>query len=396
MADDVDLWEHLRHDDTEPMTVDPDDQSVDALLAELEAFANDPSDDPDDADDPVDPAADLAAGADREAAPEGGAGFAPASGAGSHRRRTWLRRRRPTSPDEVEVEVEEPADPPEDDSGEMAPVISIGRKATDDDAEADTGDDSAAVAVVHDRMRARRIAVRREEGLRRLRRLAWGLGAVTALVVGAALGHTPLFDVDRIEVHDPGGQVTPSSIRWASGVQPGDALLTMDEHGAERAIEALPWVAEADVRREWPNTVRISVTERTPAAVLFSGPGLPRAAVDAEGRVLQIGDPLPPGLVTITGMPAAMREGQPLPAVGRDALQLALAASVQVPGAVRSVSPGLEAELAAGGVARFGSLDQLDEKLQSLATVLARVDMTCADVLDVKVPGTATVSRRRC
>jgi cell division protein FtsQ len=395
MADDVDLWEHLRHDDTEPMSVDPDDQSVDALLAELEAFANEPAD-------PGDPEAVT----DPEPAPERGAGSAPRSRAGSpHRRRTWLRRRRPAPEAEVADVVEEPEPEPEEppvpapeahDAGDMAPVISIGRKAEDDDTEADTGDDSAAVAVVHDRMRARRIAVRREEGLRRLHRLAWGLGVVTALVVAAALGQTPLFDVDRIEIHDAGGQVTPSSIRWASGVHQGDALLTMDEHGAERAIEALPWVAEADVRREWPNTVRISVTERTPAAVLFSGPGLPRAAVDAAGRVLQIGDPLPPGLVTITGMPATLREGEQLPAVGRDALELALAASIQVPGAVRSVTPGLEAELAAGGVARFGSLDQLDEKLQSLATVLARVDMTCADVLDVKVPGTATVSRRSC
>lgn len=381
MADDIDLWEHLRHDDTEPMGVEDDDRSVDALLAEIEAFANDPPDESVESEETT-----------SEAAPEAGAGSAPASRAGSHRRRTWLRRRRPTPEAEVEEDVVD--DPPDDDSGEMAPVIAIGRKADDD--EADTGDDSAAVAVVHDRMRARRIAVRREEGLRRLRRVAWGLGAVTALVVGAALGQTPLFDVDRIEVHDAGGQVTAASIRWASGVHRGDALLTMDEHGAERAIEALPWVAEADVRREWPNTVRISVTERTPVAVLFSGPGLPRAAVDAEGRVLRIGDPLPPGLVVITGMPATMREGEPLPAVGRDALELALTASVQVPGAIRSVSPNLEAELAAGGVARFGSLDQLDEKLQSLATVLARVDMTCADVLDVKVPGTATVSRRPC
>jgi len=385
MADDVDLWEHLRHDDTEPMFVDPDDGSVDDLLAEIEAFANDP---PEDRDDPVDPV-------DPVPAPTAEPASEPTH---SHRRRTWLRRRRPAPPPEVEVE-EPPAPAPEDDSGEMAPVISIGRKAEDDETESDSVDedeDDSAVAVVHDRMRARRIAVRREEGLRRLRRLAWGLGAVTVLVVGAALGQTPVFDVDRIEIHDVGGHVTPASIRWASGVHEGDALLTMDEHGAERAIEALPWVAEADVRREWPNTVRITVTERTPAALLDSGPGLPQAAVDAEGRVLQIGGLLPPGLVTVTGVPPTLAEGERLPTVGRDALALALTVAERVPGAIRSVSPTLEAELAAGGVARFGSLDEIDEKLQSLATVLARVDMTCADVLDVKVPGSATVSRRPC
>lgn len=368
MADDVDLWEHLRHDDTVPMDVDDDElaaalagrrvadeQSVDDLLAEIEAFANDGDAD----DEPGD--------GDEAGAP------GPVAGDGGGERG--------------------------DDTGPRARVIAIGRKAeevgTPDDGDRDGDDPDPDASVMHDRMRARRIAVRREEGLRRLRRLAWVLGAVTALVVGAATAQTPFFDVDRIEVRGS-EHVGVETLRWASGVHTGDALLTMDEHGAEEAIEALPWVAEADVRREWPNTVRISVTERSPAALVAGASGTPRATVDADGRVLQIGGPLPADLVTVTDLPVELHEGEPLPEVGRDALDLALTASARLPGAVRSVSPDLEAELAAGGVARFGSLDRLDEKLQSLATVLARVDMRCADVLDVKVPGSATVSRRPC
>lgn len=289
-------------------------------------------------------------------------------------------------------------DDDDDDTGPRATVIAIGRKAEAEEGGGEVDSDDGEVddaSVMHDRMRARRIAVRREEGLRRLRRLAWVLGTVTALVVGAALAQTPVFDVDRIEVRG-GEHVRAATLRWASGVHTGDALLTMDEHGAEASIETLPWVADADVRREWPNTVRISVTERVPAALVASTPQRPRAVVDADGRVLQIGGLLPAGLVTVTGVADELHEGEPLPEAGRDALELALTASNRLPGAVRSVSPHLEAELAAGGVARFGSLDRLDEKLQSLATVLARVDMTCADVLDVKVPGSATVSRRPC
>ncbi|HEY8547555.1 MAG TPA: FtsQ-type POTRA domain-containing protein [Acidimicrobiales bacterium] len=401
MADDVDLWEHLRDDPTLPMEVDDEDlaaararraadeQSIDDLLAEIEALADGDLDDDEDEDD---------------ADGEGGGGAVDPDAV--------LRELEADLEDEDEAEDGD--DVVDDDTGPRARVIAIGRRMRarrtgavpgddeDDDADVDVDDDggedpaAAAAAVLHERMRARRIAVRREEGLRRLRRLAWGLGVVTALVVGLALAQTPFFDVDRIQVVGAGGQVSAASVRWAAGVHRGDALLTMDEHGAERSIEALPWVADADVRREWPNTVRITVTERAPVALLDSGPGLPQAVVDAEGRVLQIGGELPGGLVTVTGVPATLAEGQPLPEVARDALELALRASARLPGEIRSVSPALEAELAMGGVARFGSLDRLDEKLLSLATVLARVDMTCADVLDVKVPGTATVSRRPC
>jgi hypothetical protein len=60
------------------------------------------------------------------------------------------------------------------------------------------------------------------------------------------------------------------------------------------------------------------------------------------------------------------------------------------------VSTDLEVTLTSGVLVRFGALDDLDEKLVAVATALARVDMRCADVLDVKVPGSPTVSRRAC
>jgi cell division septal protein FtsQ len=363
---DVDLWEHVRYDDTVKMSIDEDDiaaavaaasadsqsadsQSVDDLLAEIEALADDEDDDD----------AAVAGGEDDD------------------------------GPSVVRLLPGTSFDPEAPD--QQAPD----QQATDGEAAVDDGEKAAEAVVLHPRMRDRRIAVRRDEGRRRLRRLAWGMAGLTLVVDGAAVAQTPFVDVDHIVV-EGGTQTGEATVRWASGVHQGDALLTLDEHGAEGSIEQLSWVATADVKREWPSTVRIVVHERVPAVVLQSEPGLPLAVVDAEGRVLQIGGIIPPGLVTITGVPREMREGRLLPGSARDALTLAMAAPALVPGAVTTVSQTLEATLTSGGVVRFGSLDELDEKLVALATVLARVDTSCLGVLDVKVPGSPTVSRRPC
>lgn len=461
MADDVDLWEHIRYDDTVPMSVDEEE-----LAAALAAGGSGAVDDF---------LADMVAVAEAEKAAAGATGAAdsPAAalaGLGSpgrrgRLRRLLVRRRRPMPSnrvldggarapvqhpvrpeaaerevvepvqllvepevdDEVDDEVEVPEDPvlaeleaeiaaeeagdDVDDEPELVPVVDLDSRRTpepvegadaapDPDPDPDSEPEGAVVSresvVLTDRMRARRIAVRRDEGRRRLRRLAWGLGGVTLLVNGAAIAHTPFVDVDRIEV-TTGPNTPAAAVQAASGIDRGDAMLTLDESGAEAKIERLSWVADADVQREWPSTVRIVVHERAPAAILQSPlPGQPLGLADAEGRVLQIGGPVPFGLVTVTGVPAVMHQGEPVPPTVRDALRLAVTAPVVVPGAVTAVSLDLEATLTSGGVVRFGSLRDLDEKLVALATVLARVDTSCLGVLDLKVPGSPTVSRRPC
>jgi cell division protein FtsQ len=247
-------------------------------------------------------------------------------------------------------------------------------------------------ATPHPRMRHRRITVQRDQGRRRLARLTWAAGATATVIGVAALAQTPLFDVDQIEVEGV-GQTTPEAVLWASGIRRGDALLTLDEAGAEDRIEQLPWVADADVVRDWPGSIRITVTEREPAAVVQPQPGGSAAVVDATGRVLSMaGLPLP-GLITVTGAPGRLAEGERVPTTVRDALAVAVGAAQRVPGAVASVSQDLEATLAQGGVVRFGSTAELEEKLVTLATFLSDVDLTNLAVLDLQVPGRPVLTR---
>jgi len=257
--------------------------------------------------------------------------------------------------------------------------------------EDDDGD--ASVAELHPRMRSRRIAVRRSEGLRRLRRLTWGLAGLALLVDGIALAHTGFADVDDFAIAgSPNTSV--AAVRHASGIHAGDALLTLDEAGAERRIETLPWVAEADVVRQWPGTVRITVVERQPSAVLqvSEDAAAPLALVDASGRVLDIGAH-PEGLIAVTEVPAELEEGGRVPPAARDALRIVDAASRRMPGTIVSLTVGLEATLGSGGVVLFGSAEDLDAKLMALSTVLARVDLECLDSLNLAVPDHPALKR---
>jgi cell division protein FtsQ len=279
-----------------------------------------------------------------------------------------------------------------------ATVTTLRGRSGDGDAVGPTGEPAAgpsdlAAALLHPRLRARRIAIRRMEGLRRLRRLMWVLAGLAVLVDGVALAHTGVVDVDRFVVVGA-THTLPAAVREASGIHVGDALLTLDEAAAERRIEQLPWVDHADVVRQWPGTVKITVTERQPAAVLqvSDDPNAPLTLVDGAGRVLEIGAH-PDGLIAVTNVPPDLVEGGRVPARARGALRLAGALSQRLPGAVVSTTVDLEATLGSGGVVRFGSTDDLDTKLMALATVLKRVDLECLGTLDLEVADHPALTR---
>jgi cell division protein FtsQ len=248
--------------------------------------------------------------------------------------------------------------------------------------------------VVDPRMRTRRIEVQRDAGRRRLRRFL-AVVAVLAVLAGAYVAvHSPLLDVDHVRV--TGGRHTdPAAVAVASGVPRGAALLTLDTGAVARRVEALPWVRTARVERRWPGTIRIAVSERTPAATMPVGVGR-TALVDATGRVLAVvdpGRPLPTGLPTVRGAGGHPQAGDTLGPRARRAVEVARAVGESLPGTVTEVSTDLDATLVTGGTVRFGSVGDLDDKIVAVETVLTDVDVACLNVLDVRVPGSPVLTR---
>jgi len=89
----------------------------------------------------------------------------------------------------------------------------------------------------------------------------------------------------------------------------------VDPATAEERIEALAWVREAHVRREFPNRVRIALVEREPTAIAMVE-GL--QYLDRTGRVLgpvQIGSRV--DLPFITGLKGQHLQGPGVPVLKR-------------------------------------------------------------------------------
>ena len=253
----------------------------------------------------------------------------------------------------------------------------------------------AAPVVVDPRMRSRRIAVRRDQGRRRLKWATVTLGAVAILVAAVVATQTPLLDVDRVRV-DGVGHTASADVRQAAGISPGEAMVGVEVDRAATHIEDLPWIAQATVARRWPGTIEIQVTERRPVAVVEVAEGRV-ALVDGDGRVLEVTRQPPAGLPEVTGVRGRIAEGDELGRGTRDALAILRAVGERLPGVVASVSSDLDAAVASGGEIRFGSTDGLDDKIVAVETVLADVDTACLELLDVRVPGSPALTRhQRC
>lgn len=276
------------------------------------------------------------------------------------------------------------------------------------------------VAVAVDpRMRSRRIHVRRAQGRRRLRRITLGLVVAAAVVAAAVATQTPLLDVDHVQVTGADGARVDEVVD-AAAVAADQQLVSLDGAAVAQRVEELPWVASAQVRRSWPATVRIAVTPRRVVAAVQVTDGH-IALVDAEGVVVSIGpgaaapgsddqpgdggaapagdeaaagDDLATPLV-LTGIDGPIAEGEPLDEGARDAITLASAVDEHLPDTVASVSIDLDAELLQGGVVRFGSTEDLDEKITAVKTVLSDVDTACMELLDVRVPGSPALTRNQ-
>jgi cell division protein FtsQ len=212
-----------------------------------------------------------------------------------------------------------------------------------------------------------------------------------AVVVAAlaALPFTPLLDVDRIEVAGA-HQTSEDAILEASRIAPGDPMVMLDTGAAEQRIGELPWIAGAQVSQEWPGTVRIAVTERTPVAVVGFEQGEAMAVVDGEGRVLQVTESSPEGLVRIEGLSVAVAEGQQLPDDAAQALRVAAAGAQHMPALLESVNLDLVGVLhdhgsGAGAQVRFGSADDIDEKFVALSAIVSEVGLWCLETIDVEV-----------
>ena len=112
-----------------------------------------------------------------------------------------------------------------------------------------------------------------------------------------------LFAIEDVDVQ---GAVYTDPVALETVVEElrGTPVLRADTEAAERALEAIPWVADARVTAHFPRGASIELRERTPVAT-FQGVDGPFRVIDADGRVLDVLDSQPVDYVLVTSPDAA-------------------------------------------------------------------------------------------
>jgi cell division protein FtsQ len=114
------------------------------------------------------------------------------------------------------------------------------------------------------------------DGGRRVRETRPLVGELDRIADAAGLG------VYQLSI--AGHRNTPDSDVFEALALQSRSILMVDTTAARERIERLPWVEHAQVRRLFPDEVRIDIVERTPAAVWRDGTAL--FVFDRTGRVL--------------------------------------------------------------------------------------------------------------
>jgi len=132
--------------------------------------------------------------------------------------------------------------------------------------------------------RARR---RRRPPLRRPARLMPLAALVMLVALGAGLGAhwlltTPRFAVARVDVRGA-SRLAPEQVLAAAAIEPGTSIFRLDTGAVAGRVVALPEIRRAEVVRELPNRVIISVEERRPFTLVHAGR---LHWLDEEGRLL--------------------------------------------------------------------------------------------------------------
>jgi cell division septal protein FtsQ len=222
------------------------------------------------------------------------------------------------------------------------------------------------------------------------------LGIVAAVAIAVA-STWPGFDAKDVEV--VGNQrVSSGEILRHAQIAPQESIWIQNPGAISRRIQTIPYIATASIHRIPPDSIRISVTERRPFAILQSGPE--RAVVDRSVRVLAPASAaerrpvliVPPGLVLLPGNFVTTHGATTL----RDTYQVLLLRGIAPRSLAFDRYGGLVITLPDGLRILLGQEGDLAQKLSLVDAILRQVvhGQRRVTTIDVRAPATPVVVYR--
>jgi cell division protein FtsQ len=233
-------------------------------------------------------------------------------------------------------------------------------------------------------VRDRWVAARREEGRRRLRILVAVASVIAVLALAWGATVSPLLAIEQIDVKG-NAQVSTADVIAAAHVGEGDAMVWLHPDQIAARLEASPRIRTAKVTRDWPRTLVIEVTERTPAAWVQVDDAAGVLVVDGAGRVLARADAPPAGLPQVVDVQGAEPGGSIVPARGA-AVAAAYGMYASAVAQVSVTDRGAVVKLVSGPEVRLGPPTQLRAKLRAAGAVLDSLKDALPAYVDVSVP----------
>ena len=266
-----------------------------------------------------------------------------------------------------------------DSSGKKRVVISDDSEVIDRKSTRSDSDNGAS------RFRLRRIAVRREEGRRRLRWFTVVGLMIGVVIIVLLLLTSPILSVRKVDVEGVVYADTDLISAIVESVK-GEPILTVDLDAAEKKLLAIPWVRQARVSMHLPARVTIEVVERSPIAFFRSVDGFNRV-IDRDGRVLDVIEGDPTDYTPINGTGPNISAGQTVeqPFLGAAELINALPAELRARLLTVTVSPEGEVSLALTNDVEvlFGRPDDFQVKLVAVVNEIKRQGTNRYAVIDV-------------
>jgi cell division septal protein FtsQ len=244
------------------------------------------------------------------------------------------------------------------------------------------------------RISARRTAVIRDQGRRRLLIAGVALGVAVLLVGGWFLLHTPLFSARSVTVTGNLHESAPQVVAQA-GLATHPALLDVNPGAAAARLEELPWVRSATVHVSWPDGVHIAVTEETARFTASTSDGK-WESLSNDGRALGESATRPPGLLLLTVPQPPGEPGSVLSTKDAPGLRVAASLPASFVGQVTAVTvePAgwVQLVLTTPIVVDIGTAAELTAKYEDVSSILAGASLHNGDVIDVSVPDAPTVT----
>ena len=228
-----------------------------------------------------------------------------------------------------------------------------------------------------------------------------------AVVSWWAVRH-PAFSIARIVVE--GEMLHNNAVTLRANVAPHltGNFFTIDLKDAREAFEQVPWVRQAEVRREYPNSLRVILHEHEPQA--YWGPETGTAMVNTMGEVFEanVGEVEREGLPRLSGPEGSAVEvlrmyyaldpvftaiGAPVDALtwrdrGSWLVQRATGASIEL-------GSGKPEEVLQRTQRFVRTLPQITQQYQRTAEALEYADLRYPDGYALRLRGVTTVSREK-